>query len=75
MPNTRIRYRSGYKYQLAERRSVKVSIFPAEPIKTEFITLGCVLNGASSHDHPELTLRIRRAQEALARETPFRARG
>ena len=40
MANARIRYRSGYKYQLAEGYSVKVSVIPKEPIKTEFIALG-----------------------------------
>jgi hypothetical protein len=39
MANDRIRYRSGYKYQLAEGYSVKVSVTPNEPVKTEFITL------------------------------------
>ena len=40
MANARIRYRSGYKYQLVEGYSVKVSIIPTDPIKIEFITLG-----------------------------------
>lgn len=40
MANSRIRYRSGYKYQLAEGYSVKVRVIPQEPIRTEFIALG-----------------------------------
>ncbi len=34
-----IQYRSGYKYQLAEEYSVKVSVTPANNIKTDFIEL------------------------------------
>ena len=34
-----IRYRSGYKYQLAETYSVSVVIQPDEPIETEYIEL------------------------------------
>jgi len=40
MANAQIRYRDGYKYQLAEGYSVKVSVISQAPIKTEFITLG-----------------------------------
>lgn len=40
MANARIRYRSGYQYQLAEGYSLKVSVVPKEPIKTEFVALG-----------------------------------
>lgn len=34
-----IRYRSGYKYQLAEGCTVRTGIFPPEEIVTEFISL------------------------------------
>ena len=34
-----IKYRKGYKYQLAESCSVDVGILGSEPIRTEFITL------------------------------------
>ena len=34
-----IRYRSEYKYQLASEYRIKISIFPAEDIVTEFIDL------------------------------------
>ncbi len=34
-----IRYRSGYKYQLATEYSVQTSVYPLEAILTEFITL------------------------------------
>lgn len=40
MARDEIRYRSGYKYQLAEGYRGKVSVTPAEPINTEFIKLG-----------------------------------
>jgi hypothetical protein len=40
MAEARIRYRSGYKYQLAEGYSVKVSITPGQPVKTDFVSLG-----------------------------------
>lgn len=40
MARDEIRYRSGYKYQLADGYRVKVSVTPAEPINTEFIKLG-----------------------------------
>ena len=40
MAVAQIRYRDGYKYQLAEGYSVKVSVIPQAPVKTEFITLG-----------------------------------
>lgn len=40
MARDEIRYRSGYKYQLAEGYRIKVSVTPAEPINTEFIKLG-----------------------------------
>ena len=35
-----IKYRSGYKYQLAEEYPVKVSVTPKNNIKTDFIELG-----------------------------------
>lgn len=35
-----IKYRSGYKYQLAEGYPVKVSVTPKNNIKTDFIELG-----------------------------------
>ena len=38
--NQRIKYRAGYKYQLAETYQVAVPIFPSEPIASEFISLG-----------------------------------
>lgn len=39
-PNdTLVRFREGYKYQLAENHHTVVSIFPSETIKSEFITL------------------------------------
>ncbi len=34
-----IKYRSGYKYQLVEEHQVKVSVVPADNIKTDFIEL------------------------------------
>ena len=34
-----IKYRSGYKYQLAEEYQVKVSVLPKNDIKTDFIEL------------------------------------
>ena len=34
-----IKYRSGYKYQLVEEYQVKVSVAPADNIKTDFIEL------------------------------------
>jgi hypothetical protein len=40
MAIAQIRYRSGYKYQLTEAYSVKVSVIPQEPIKTGFVALG-----------------------------------
>ena len=39
MPKEQIKYRAGYKYQLAENHHTLVNIFPAETIKSEFITL------------------------------------
>ena len=38
--NQRIKYRAGYKYQLAESYTVAVRIFPNEPVLSEFILLG-----------------------------------
>jgi hypothetical protein len=35
----RIKYRSGYKYQLVEEYSLAVAIRPAEPIDTDYIAL------------------------------------
>jgi hypothetical protein len=40
MAGHQIRYRSGYKYQLVEGYSIKVSVTPQEPINTEYIKLG-----------------------------------
>lgn len=34
-----IKYRTGYKYQLAERYQIRIDIKPEEPIITEFINL------------------------------------
>ena len=34
-----IKYRSGYKYQLVEEYQVKISVVPADNIKTDFIEL------------------------------------
>ncbi len=34
-----IKYRSGYKYQLAEEYQVKVSVTPKNNVKTDFIEL------------------------------------
>ena len=39
MTKTHIRYRSGYKYQLATRYSIAIPIKPKKDITTEFITL------------------------------------
>lgn len=39
MPTSHIRYRSGYKYQLASKYSITSGIKPTEPIDTEFIKL------------------------------------
>ena len=39
MSKTSIRYRSGYKYQLATRYSILINIKPKKDIKTEFIKL------------------------------------
>ena len=39
MAQTRIKYRSGYKYQLAEDYPVSVGIKPPKKVDTEFITL------------------------------------
>jgi hypothetical protein len=39
MPKPYIRYRSGYKYQLATRYSLPITIKPKKDIKTEFIKL------------------------------------
>jgi len=39
MSKSYIRYRSGYKYQLATRYSMPITIKPKKEIKTEFITL------------------------------------
>jgi hypothetical protein len=39
MPKSYIRYRSGYKYQLATSYSILINIKPKKDIKTEFINL------------------------------------
>jgi len=39
MSKSYIRYRSGYKYQLATRYSIPINIKPKKDIKTEFIKL------------------------------------
>ncbi|MGB0713567.1 MAG: DUF1353 domain-containing protein [Gammaproteobacteria bacterium] len=39
MTDTHIKYRSGYKYQLAEDYSISTSIKPAKKVKTQFIDL------------------------------------
>ena len=39
MHRAQIRYRSGYKYQLVEEYSVKLSVIPEEDIHTQFIDL------------------------------------
>ncbi len=39
MERAQIRYRSGYKYQLVEQYTVRVSLTPGENIYTEFIDL------------------------------------
>ena len=39
MARVQIRYRSGYKYQLVDEYSVRVSVIPDENIGTEFIDL------------------------------------
>ena len=39
MSKSYIRYRSGYKYQLATRYSMPITIKPKKDIKTEFINL------------------------------------
>jgi hypothetical protein len=40
MALAQIRYRSGYKYQLVEGYTLKVSVTPEQPINTEYIKLG-----------------------------------
>lgn len=39
MPDTHIKYRSGYNYQLAQDYSHQTNLKPAEAIKTDFIDL------------------------------------
>lgn len=41
MTGDRIRYRSGYKYQLVNDYRVQTSILPGFDIETEFVELDC----------------------------------
>jgi len=41
MPNKKIAYKKGYKYQLKEDFSIQIRILPDEDIETEYINLSC----------------------------------